>query len=268
MSQSPLGISYNGPVNGNINNELIQSIKQLEKQLQLITGQALIGKFISGAEIINTPEYAQNIINDYLGVKPEIGLGAEKPKENDTEKPKDNNLVLQFKTYLAQKGLYKGNVTDPNIDEELINALKTIEINLSTVLTNYLNKPPNSAVGLIWTGSEINPDTSPEDIENAIRWLAKKVTKKSDALIDAWQKPSIDNPIPTAFNSLNNPIGYESPAEPRELPDPLDNQRQGVMVNKIPASLEVENTEIQSSPPTNERIEEIRNLINNTNNPI
>lgn len=237
MSKAPMGIVYSGPRSGEMNNDLVLKIKQLEKQLQIITGNPVVGQIIDNeGNLKQDTKFASNLIDQYINYQQPIKQQEVGAQKSLTEQDKQ---VIIFKKYLAQKGAYSGNVNDPKPDQHMIQILQLLEIEISKGLSIVTGAPANSAVGMIWRDNRINPETSPDDIETAIELLNQKVMKKEgQAVLDTLVYHDAEDPHPVAFNWQNSPIGYGTPGQILENVDPLDNERQGVMNStKVPKEL-------------------------------
>lgn len=175
--------------------------------------------------------------------QPDVGAGKEKPTK--ISGPKDQ-LSLRFKKYLNENGLYRGNIEDPSYDPEFIAGLKKLEEIISSGLERTAKAPPNSAAGLIWQGNQINQETSPEDIEAALKLIAQAANMKKDAQVNL---DSIDltEEMPTAVKFNKN-----QEESKLETGDPLDSQQIGRSQEELPMPDKLNQIK--------ERIEKLKNL--------
>lgn len=151
MKTSPLGISYNGPVDNKINSVLLESLSKLEIALETkFPGEKFTGT-IRSSSTINLSGFSK-------------ALSKLNSKSEEKKDAKQSNII-DFQKFF---GLNPTGI----IDDKLINAAKSIE----SVLSKDLEDP--SIKGLLWNSSTKTFNTTVSDLQSALS-LAKKFKNKS-----------------------------------------------------------------------------------------
>lgn len=125
-------------------------------------------------------------------------------------------LEKAFSTYLGQKGIY---------EKTLWQGLQKLEYLIGqSIAAAAPGTNPNVVSGLIWSNNQINPNTSPQDIEAALDIIRRLLLQKKEgqATVDTWTPE-------TAPGFSFNPTGDEA----NQPVDPLDSQQIGRSQNEI-----------------------------------
>jgi deoxyxylulose-5-phosphate synthase len=189
-SMSPLGISYTGPIDGEMSAQLQLALKALELKIQAITNKPMMGMIVSGNKIVTNVGTIQQAINKYV----------DKVKQNDTLKNLNSDLIrekitnkkdeiqnkvdktteslsklsneqiLAFQKFFSQQNpiigkLYSGPI-DGILNQQLINAAKQTE----SIITGYISKisEKSSVLGKLFSDKANNFLTSVEDLSSAL----------------------------------------------------------------------------------------------------
>jgi len=144
---------------------------------------------------------------------------------------KISNSIPAFKKYFASLGFNFGDVNDPTATPEFIQAVQSIERRLSTILLKVApSSAPNAFVGMIWQNGNINPTTSPEDVEQALMLLFRKLNELEAAKMQKAAQATVDT-----FDVEEYQTGQASPLKlpsrddtGGQVGDPLDSQQIGL----------------------------------------
>lgn len=223
MATNPLGVSYNGPQNGIINQQLLDSLRTLEEKLPSLRGKLVFYDDIH-------PSANVNMIKQLI-------------KQPAAALEKGSNKIIEFKKYFSSLGFYVGDVNDPTPDPNFIRAVQAIEKRLSQWLQKISpSAGPDIFVGRIWKNGQINPQTSPQDLERAITLLNQLSLKKSahthvdmfDAEEYYEQQPIAVKPMPTKEDH-----GGDGTLEDDPHADPATTQQMGEFQQKVPEKMPV-----------------------------
>jgi len=238
LRQAPFGVSYSGGTPGISDQNLINAIKNLANRAGQVTGTFVINKLLSGNNIVGDPSVIQAIIKEH-GVGQPKKPNVEQTVVETNQPVTTDGKVSNFKQWLTKYGLYKGDINNET-DNKFVEALRKIERSISKSLETLADVPANSAHNLIWTGSQINPRTSPNDIEKAINLIKsfkESQAKKSEGQVnsiwpsDAWD-PEEPVPMSMKFVPTKDDTGIQF-----ESADYVNTQQIGEMQPKIPADM-------------------------------
>lgn len=172
LKTSPLGISYSGPQNGELNAIMLSSLRSLESILSLKTDENFNGTIVKGNSISSFG--FQKALKKINPPKKEI------LDEKKTEDKKDSstNLILEFQKFFSSAHdflpkLYSG-PQDGKINSSLISAAQKAE----EILSQTINEP--KIKGQIFNFKQQKFLTSSNDLLSAIALITKNKTKSSN----------------------------------------------------------------------------------------
>ncbi len=176
------------------------------------------------------------------------------PTTQPTEAAPGDKLVLEFKAFLQQQGMYHGNISSPDTDPEFVSAIKILESKIQTAIENVAPNSTAKIQGMIWQGDKINPQTSVADVVQTIRLIeqAKKRVKSGQATVDTFDTEEYQTQQPLAVKPNPNREDYNI-----ETGDPDDTQQTGEMQAKLPETL----PESEQGSGMDERVLELNRLM-------
>lgn len=213
LKTSPLGVSYSGPFDGEINDPFKTAIQALETKLRAGNHPLTI---LSGTSVVTDVPAAKTVI-DQIATTPA------------------NPAITEWKKYLQSKGLYSGDVNSPNIDD----AFKRGMISLEGLIT----KDIPAVSGMIWQGSALNPKASIADVEEALSLLQKhRQTKTSSMKLGVADFDSLGPPGEDQRSTIFNQMFISQEDSKLDEHTPGKNQNQGRWQSEIPQKTEEEET--------------------------
>lgn len=168
---------------------------------------------------------------------PTIAPTAPAPTTAPTTAPtasSNDQKVLEFKSFLAQLGLYQGNVSDPIADPAFVSAAQALEDKIQTALEKVSSKPVPPIRGMIWQSNQINPQTSVADVVQALKLIqqAQQRVKSAQATVDTFDTEEYQTQQPIAVKPNPNREDYNI-----ETGDPDETQQIGEFQEKIPEKI-------------------------------
>lgn len=148
LKGGPLGISYSGPIDGNINSILLQSISNFELALekkfpdQKFIGTIRFGTFVSSS-----------------GWNKAIKLLSTKPTEKNDSNNNQSDEIIKFQKFL-------GLAPSGKADQIFINAIKNLENKISSDISDP------AVGGMIWNDTEKKINTSLDDVQQALKIIS------------------------------------------------------------------------------------------------
>lgn len=173
MKNPPAGTSYSGPVDGEMNPQLISSLKNLEMAVQARTGKPTIGTILNGISI-NQKAFLETI-KSLSAEKEEVKKEEPKPEDKPVEEKskEESNLpqesIREFQSFLSSPhpiigAPYQGPI-DGLPNNKLIAAAKATE----SAMANALND--KKILGMLWNDSKKTFNTSVEDLSQALNLI-------------------------------------------------------------------------------------------------
>ena len=163
LKSNPLGVSYSGPTNGELNSSMLSSLQSLESVLSSRTGENFIGSIVRGNSISSVG--FQKAIQKLTPKK------EEKIENSEKKEILSDNLIIEFQKFFASAHgffpkLYTG-PQDGKINSDLISAAQKAE----EILSNTVNEP--KIKGQIINSQKQKFLTSPSDLLSAINLISK-----------------------------------------------------------------------------------------------
>jgi len=251
LATRPLGVSFFG-VTDRVTSNLIMILQTLAQRIQQETGKAI--NFTSGSKIVADPSAAQNALQV---AKPKVE--EPKPVEQTKEKteeviaPEGNTMVLAWKEYLKNKGMYTGDVASGETDQLFSQSMAQLDNALSSIIP--------TTKGMVWDGSSIGKDVTPQEYDEAMKLAAdfkknktaskKQLLKRAQPTLDALGPPAeTEDERPGATNFTIN----QDKMEGRSF-HPWYSEHNGVQVNKLPGNGKKENMSDDVKPSNEDIIE-------------
>ena len=165
LKSSPLGVSYSGPTNGELNPGMLSSLRNFESVLSLQIGENFNGTIVRGNSISSSG--FQKAIQK---ISP--------PKKEEKETLKKDNLILEFQKFFSTQhnflpALYSG-PQDGKINSTLISAAQKAE----QILSQAVSEP--KIQGQIFSVNKKIFLTSPSDLLSAIDLISKNTSNSGN----------------------------------------------------------------------------------------
>jgi hypothetical protein len=161
MAKNPLGPPYTGPINGQLNSELLNVVKFFQSAVSAKYNKKF--NIVSGSSI-NQAEMTK-AIQALKGIK-EIPVDS-KDSSAITPEIQGSDLIKAYQNFFASAGAYTG-PKDGVISQSLISAAKQIEQVIAAKINN------KSVIGMIWSNSAKSFVTSPQEVKEVLSLLSSK----------------------------------------------------------------------------------------------
>ncbi len=158
LKNSPLGVSYSGPIDGLVSPALISAVTNLQNIINNKTGKSI--NIISGSTV-NPGAFAEALVSF-------AQLSA-------SQTPQTTGVVKSFQSFFSQNNpvigkLYSGPI-DGNVNPQLIAAAQKAETLISSAINN------KKVIGTIWNNGSKTFNTTIDDVSNAIKLILKSQNK-------------------------------------------------------------------------------------------
>jgi hypothetical protein len=228
---------YTGGQTGKVSPALQGALTQLTAKLKEILGRPV------SLNLSQSPNTALQLIGE---AQKKLQEPKPQPKPQPAAKPEAQPAAApktaQGELVKAWRGYLKvGDPNNPQPDPQLVQAITAAETKISSVVP--------AAKGMIWQGSQINPQVPPTEYDAALKVMqqaqAKAKPEAKPAPVAAPAEPKKAVAVATLDALGPPPTRDEQPMATKfvlsdedtkiETGDPMETQQQGIMVAKIPA---------------------------------